>query len=76
MSWKSRAYWSFLWFLFVMAFGVGLCVFIATHSMGDQLDEIRAGKAGQLVGMILSAGLVVLWFPVIISGGRRNDSTN
>jgi hypothetical protein len=72
MLWKSRAYWSMLWFIFTMAVGVGFLWYISDHSMGDRVDEIRAGKAGQLVGMILSAGLLAIWVPYFISRGQRN----
>ena len=55
-----------------MAIGVGLLWYISDHSMGARLDDIRAGKAGQIVGMLLAGSLLVIWVPYFISRGQRN----
>ena len=62
---KTAFYRTIIWF-FIAIFGIGggLLLYIATHSMGDRLDEIRSGKAGQLAGIIFGMGLLFIWFPV------------
>jgi hypothetical protein len=68
---KTELYRSLIWFV-VAIFGIGggCLLYIATHSMGDRLDDIRAGKAGQLAGIIFGVGLLFIWFPVLTRQSR------
>jgi hypothetical protein len=72
MVWKFKAFWSMIWFAITIVIGAGLLWYIDSHSMGHRLDDLRAGKAGQIVGVLLGLGLLVIWSPFFAPRGRRD----
>jgi hypothetical protein len=60
--WKVGAYASFVWGLCVAVLAGGMIWFISSHPMVANIDETRTEKAGQATGMLLGAGIALIWF--------------
>ena len=39
----------------------GVLWYITAHPMGEVLDDARSEKAGEVVGMLLTGGLIAIW---------------
>jgi hypothetical protein len=72
--WKVGIYASVAWMLLVVVLGAGWLWYISSHPMGENLDEARSEKAGEVVGMLLVAGLVAIWAYAVIRLKNRSPA--
>ena len=73
--WKIGLIGSALWTLLVIAMSGGLVWYIVSHPMGEQVDEIRARKAGEATGVLLAIGMAGVWAYAFLRHGPLREPT-
>jgi hypothetical protein len=74
--WKVGVYASFAWVLILVVLAGGMIWYISSHPMGGHRDDARMESAGEATGMLLAAGIALIWFYAIGRLKKRSSRSN